>query len=193
MSINDDYFVLERENIEVYPVISWGNTEMPAATALPDSTILELIWAEPIPENGIMVDYHGMPDAIISEKIKNILDKDNIKDIQLVSSTITAPNNERFEKYYLFHIFNQIECLDHNNSDIDFDDDLGIADNITSFMLDEKKLQSIKLEDRLVFIVKEFPILKIIHKTIKEKILSTSPKGVRFIPIKEWNDDINFN
>jgi len=161
---------------------------------------INLIFDDPVPDSPELVDYHVLPRPVISNKIKNILEKIDIKGVQYVSVTIKSENGKIFNNYFLLHIFNLISCLDFENSSVDFDDDSATLNDLRSFMLDERKLLNIPLSKRLIFILREWPSVYICHKSIMESIFSVNPDrfmtyiiGLRFVSIEDWNDDIYFN
>lgn len=190
-SIDHEYYVIVTENNLKHPMLSWGDSNKPPLKKVTDDQPLHLEIAEPIPDEYEIADYHVLPRPVISEKIKHSIDKCNLFNVQFIPASIKTTET-KFDNYYLFHIYNLIKCLDIKNSDVTIDEDLDDIEDLRSFSLDEKKLFDIDLKDRLVFILWEYPSIYICHKSIKNKIESTHSIGIRFIPIKEWSDDINF-
>ena len=193
MNINEEYYVLVASNNDDYPLLSWGDTKKVPLREINDIYDINLIFDDPVPDSPKLVDYHILPRPVISSKIKNALEKLKIEGVQYIPATITSKSNKKYENFFLLHIFNLIKCLDLKKSNFDYDEDSDTVDDLRSFLLDEKALSEMPLNIRLVFILREWPSIYICHKTIMEAILSVNPTGIRFIPISDWNDDINFN
>ena len=193
---------------EYYLIGSDGNPSVPLLRADGDQSTwflfgnepveinekVELCFNNPIPNKPEMVDYHSMPNAVISKKIYDVLSPLNIDGIQLVPAVIrNNKTNDLHEDYWIIYIYNKIRCLDRINSEytVDEDDEDEIED-IEKLVLDKEILKAIPLENRLIFLLKEGRSKRIYHKSVVDAIMAKNPKGIRFYPIEEWYDGIQF-
>jgi len=193
MNYDKEYYIIERENNDNYPILDWDEERNPEGSSssifsfdepIDDlGYIANLIIADPVPEHPELVDYHYMPPDVFSEKsLSNIKDL-NINTAQLIPAKIWL-NNVKHEEYSIFHIYEEIDCMHIERSQYK---EKAMMFFIEKLSLDESILDEIKLENRLVFMLGEEPSTKIYHQSIVDKIMATNPKGVRFIRIDEWN------
>ena len=152
---------------------------------------VRLVYNPPVPRKPRMIDYHSMPDSVVSRKIYNVLEPMNIKGIQLVPAVIKGKNDVIFEDYWIIHIYNRIDCMDRERSIYETDDDNEVH-FIEKLYLDRKKLEEIPVEERLIFSLESHRSKRIYHKSVVEAIMSVNPEGVMFYPIEEWYDGIQF-
>ena len=152
---------------------------------------IRLSYRPPVPKKPCMIDYHSMPDSVVSRKICNVLEPINIKGIQLVPAVINGKDDDLFEDYWIIYIYNRIACMDMERSVYETNR-RGKIINIERLFLSRKALAEIPLEDRLVFSLKEDISFCIYHKSVVEAIMSVNPEGVMFYPIEEWYEGIQF-
>ena len=191
--MNHEYYLIDSDGTPDAPLLNGSGRDgflfrnPPVVITKP----IRLGYRPPIPRKPRMIDYHSMPESVISQKIYEVLEPMNIKGIQLVPAVIKGKDDELFKDYWIIHIYNRIACMDREKSIYEADDDDDI-DDIEQLCLDKKILNEIPLEDRLVFLLKEDISFYIYHKSVVEAIMSVNPEGVKFYPIEEWYDGIQF-
>lgn len=153
---------------------------------------MELCFNPPVPAKPRMVDFHELPSPVFSRKIYDVLQPMNIYGLQLLPATIRGKKEERYNDYWVAYVYNRIACLDMEHSQYDIDEDDGEIDNIMRFFIDIKKLAEIPLKKRLVFLLEEDMPKRIYHKSIVDAIMSVNPVGIRFYPIQEWYEGLQF-
>ena len=186
------YYLLYAEAIPSSPAVVLGDEmdEDEIVIEEPISDQIELIemkfW-EPYPKKPVMVDFHDDGTiGVVSKKIYNVLSPLNIKGIQLIPATIFDPKNKNtYEDYYFLHIYNYLECLDKDKSIY-----TGSVDDIViikKMVLDTNVLSETPLEDRLIFRLGEMFTHQLFHETVVEKIMASSPQGLRFVKVENFN------
>lgn len=153
---------------------------------------MELCFRPPVPAKPRMVDFHELPSSVFSRKIYDVLQPMNIYGLELLPATVRGKKDERYEDYWVAYVYNRITCLDMEHSQYDVDEDDGDIRNILRFFLDKEKLAEIPLEKRLVFLLAEGMSKRIYHKSIVDAVMSVNPVGIRFYPIEEWYEGIQF-
>lgn len=153
---------------------------------------MELCFNPPVPAKPRMVDFHELPSSVFSRKIYDILQPMNIYGLQLLPATIRGKKEERYNDYWVAYVYNRIACLDMEHSQYEISRVNGKVKNIIKFYLDNKKLTEIPLEKRLVFLLEEDMPKRIYHKSIVDAIMSVNPVGIRFYPIEEWYEGLQF-
>jgi hypothetical protein len=196
-NINEEYFIPMRTQLLDAPILEWGDEEDDSpffdGTPVPENMIspIALELGEPEPHKPRMVDYHPLPEFVASEKIKNVLEEINPFGIQLIPAEITVVD-QIYANYWLVYVTNRIEgYLDREESEF-VENWAGKIIDMTKILLDSEKITEIPLEKRLIFKLNEFNLHEIIHESIVEKIMDTSPEGVKFWPLTEWDDDAYF-
>jgi hypothetical protein len=193
-----EYYLIGSDNTPSVPSLKQGDgvstlflldeepIELPAEP-------LELWFRKPIPRKPLMVDFHSLPSPVFSQKIANVLLPMNIEGFQLVPATVVGNNNIEYKNYWVVYVYKKISCLDMEHSEYEISPLDGKVINIRKFFLDTAKLAEIPLEKRLVFLMKEDRAKRIYHKSVVDAIMATNPVGVRFYPIKEWREGIQFD
>jgi len=198
--INQEYFVIESGGSNNYPLLEWADGEDlygPLARSaakgvpLPIDRSLKLRLGAPVPAKPEMVDYHELPEPVVGERIKNLLEAMAIYGTQLIPANI--PVEDEIYHYWLLHVFNEISCLDKDKSICAYSKRGRVID-IKKLVLDENILQEIPLEKRLIFVLRESTSTYLFHRSIKEAIMSLdpAPKGIQFFCADSWGSDAVF-
>ena len=194
MTTNEfNYYLLYAEAIPSSPAVILGDEmdEDEIVIEEPISDQIELIemkfW-EPYPKKPVMVDFHDNGTiGVVSKKIYNVLSPLNIKGIELIPATIFDPKNKNtYEDYYFLHIYNYLECLDRDKAIYKIGS-VGTILNIKKVVLDINVLSKIPLEDRLIFRLGEMFTHQLFHESVVEKIMASSPQGLRFVKVENFN------
>ncbi len=196
--LQDEYYIIESENNDNYPLFSWdqlsGDFGMGQPVEFKQPVKFRL--GDPLSPNFEWVDYHVAPEPIVSKRIVDVLSPMDIYGIQLVPAKVRNPKDKspfaEVKDYWFMHVWNQIACLDKENSELELYDD-GAIFGIDKLVLDEKTLSLFELKKRLIFELAEKSPVLLVHQTIKDAIESVNPKGCRFFKATEWNSDIVFD
>ena len=191
--INQEYFVIERGGSNNYPLLEWDQSSglfdkgKPVTVTEP----IKLRLGAPVPAKPEMVDYHSLPEPVIGERIKNLLEPMNIYGIQLIPANISV--EEEIYHYWLLHVFHEISCLDKDKSICAYSKRGRVID-IKHLVLDENILQEIPLEKRLIFVLRESTSTYLFHRSIKDSIMALDPasKGIQFFCADVWGSDVVF-
>ena len=189
-----DYYVISRANNNHHPLFEWDQRSGMFYKGVPVEIEepVKLRLGAPIPGKPKMVDYHSLPESVVSEKIWNVLEPMNIDGIQLVPAKVRGVNEGDVYDYWLIHIYNEIACMDRNLSVYSIDDSDGRIDDIARLVLDNGILNDIPLEERLVFELSEGSAMFLYHASVVTAVLSENPEGVTFTNVAEWNDGTAF-
>lgn len=193
--LQDEYYVIESENNDQYPMFSWDQLSdgfgigVPAVVNGP----VKFRLGEPIPPKPQWVDYHVAPSPVVSSLIADVLAPKNIYGVQLVPAEVRDPRDPFAEvrDYWYVHVWNRIGCVDKQKSDVEYFKD-GSIFSIDELVLDEDVLSKIELSKRLVFELSEKNSVLLIHESVKNLIMSVSPRGCRFFKASDWNSDSTF-
>lgn len=190
-NLNNEYYVLEPENNNSFPMIGASLKPRSPNSAVKGDYSLELYLEEPIPNDPKYVDFHTSDSTpVVSKAFKTLVEPLDIYGIQLLGTKGDIIDDLNM-KYYLLHIYSKIECLDKKNSDID-EDELRVSD-VRTFKLDSEKLNAIPVEKRLIFKLREYGVIQLFHKSIVGIIEEANLEGLRFIPVNDWNDNVAFH
>jgi hypothetical protein len=184
-----EYYYLERDGNPNYPLLRVDDDdyeEIEDATKwIEREKPFELCFGEPVPRKPQMADYHSLPSSVVSEKIKLVFDELNIPDVQLFPSTILdTKTGERIKGYYLIKIFNQITCLEREQSEWRCSSgNPNIVVDVKKLVFDNEVLDKIPLDERLVFALEENAAYEFFHRSVVEKIIATNPTGLKPYPV----------
>jgi hypothetical protein len=127
--------------------------------------------------------------CIFSKKIYDVLNKHNIKYLQLVPAIIRGNKNETFDNYWIANIYQKVAFFDEEETEFGYiGESTGTWNDIEKIILDKEKLASIPLEERLVFVSKENPAFVLYHKSVVDIIMSINPEGIVFTNVEEWEE-----
>ncbi|MFP2926116.1 imm11 family protein [Pyxidicoccus sp. 3LG] len=188
-----EYFVIESAASNDHPMLSWDEYIAGFAGPKPFKPLgrpIKLRLGKPIPKNPIMVDHHELPDPVFSPRIKEALEPLDVYGVQFIQADVKV-KPEDVRCYWLLHVYSWIACVDRARSVLSFYDN-GYILGVRKLVLDEKVLQEIPLERRLVFCLKEKPSTHVFHQSMVEKILALQPEGLRFIRVDKWSDSAAF-
>jgi hypothetical protein len=120
---------------------------------------------------------------IISEKMKLFLEKQDLLDVEFLPITIKDLKERKLEKrFYIFHPYNNINCLDLSNAEPEWDDiDDTVVASVKHLVIDASKLP----EDKHFFRPKNYIARPLVTKTLADAILKEGFTGVQFLPISE--------
>jgi len=194
--LQDEYYVIARDKNSNYPLFTWDQVESEFGLGKPVEITepLKFRFGEPIPPEPELVDYHGLPDPVVSKRIVDVLTPLDIYGIQLIPAKVRDPRSpfSDLHDYWYLHVWNQITCLDKEKSEIRTNKAGTRIFAIDKLVLDEKTLSPFELRKRQIFELAEKTPLLLLHKTVKDAIESVNPKGCRFFKATEWRSDIVF-
>ena len=161
--------------------------------ALNENYLVRFRFGAPLPRKPELADVHN--DAyqlVISDKIKNVMQTMQLKDVQYLPATIKNPKTEEvFEGYWVLHIYNMIYCMNKEKSKFKAHNNGRIV-SINKLILNNEILNEIPLEERLVFALGEKRLQMLFHASIVEKIVALKPKGMMFCPLEKWSESFPF-
>lgn len=194
--IADEYFVMERENNDDYPLFSWDQPsgEFGLGRPVTHTERLKFRLGEPISPNFQWADFHEAPAPVVSEKLFRVLVPLDIYGVQLVPAEVRDPKVPfpETKDYWLMHVWNRIACINKEHSLLDVDEVDGRIWSIDKLVLDDRTLSSFDLPKRLVFSLTESTSVTLVHQTIRDEILAVDPTGIRFFNANDWNSDSSF-
>ncbi|HYD42484.1 MAG TPA: DUF1629 domain-containing protein [Anaeromyxobacter sp.] len=153
------------------------------------STPIPLKLGAPVPHAPVMVDYHVLPEPVVSERLKAVLEPMDLFMVQLVPAEVDV-NGTRLS-YWLLHVRNSIECLDMKRTQCRRSR-RGAITILEKIVLDEKKLEEIPEEKRLLFHPREYGTIWLVHDKLKAVIEAVNPVGLRFFHTRDWSDAAAF-
>lgn len=190
--LQEEYYVIDRENNDHYPLFAWDQSTRGYNKGKPVeySEPLKFCLDEPIPRKFEWVDYHSLPDSVVSKRIVDALLPLDLYGVQFVPAKVSNPNDPSAEPrdYWYVHVWNRIACLDMEKSELKLYKDGDIA-SIKRMVLNEETLSMFEPRKRMIFELKEDVTVQLVHKTVKEAIESINPKGVRFFKATEWGSE----
>lgn len=188
MDSNEVYYIPMRYGIPNAPLVSWDNDYNYFVDQEPVKLVepLSLCLADPEPNSPVMADYlRLLSDSMVTNKIQEVIESMEIGGVQLLPGRVKVNIGEYYE-YWLVYIYHRIEgCLDLEKSDFSGDpNDINFMDKI---ILNNNAIEQIPIEKRLIFKIKEYPHREIYHQSVVDKIMETSPTGLKFWPLTDWH------
>lgn len=189
---DDEYYLLMRENNSNYPLLKideglysdWRDSGVfnNPFELYNDGYVYPLIPTDPVPKAPEIVDYHRRPNVFSLRVIEQITQM-GIEGTQWFPAYIHY-DGKRYNDYIVMHTHKRIEGFDREKSEFDmWDED---TFDIEKIVLSKSKLDTIPLEERLIFKLKESTSMHYFHKSIVDEIMKHNPKGCVFIKSKDW-------
>jgi hypothetical protein len=138
------------------------------------------------------VDFLQHPFSVYSQKIHDVLKPMNIKNYSLLPCIIADKRGEQHKDFWLEHIYNAIPCIDTEKSEcryISFGKTWG---SFKKIVLKNELLKDIPPEERLIFRPAETSEFMLYHKSIVDAVMAVKPVNIKFIPVDEWYQGIQF-
>jgi len=212
MITNSDYYIILSQNAKNYPMmvgrtdpslqfyysnrfkddhgkIKFINNRIGCDLA-PEEYSYEINLAEPVPNNPEFVDFH-MYDLEQSVSSKFVESFDGFPGIQFLQGTKGNVIEELKLDYYYIHYLYSIKCLNHEKSKVRLSK-RGRIMSYKKLILDNKILDNIQEEQRLIFWLWEDPMICIVHQKFVDKYNEAGLKGARFVPIEQYNEKTAF-
>jgi hypothetical protein len=196
---NEEYFILSITNNSNYPMLDLDDDfEDYAMDFLDDEPIIyeetiQLQFGDPVPRKPKMVDFHDFSNAspVLSKKLKKVIEDMQVKNIQFVPVLIRDKNDDLIEGYHAIKVCNTINCADLKKSKYSLLTNKKIC-SFDKLVLDNEKLDSIPLEDRLIFAIGEKRTYVVYHISVVEKMLETAPEGMTVYRLAQWDSSAPF-
>lgn len=198
-NFNDEYFIMKTDGANNHPMLAWGKTKIaPFIKAEPVNADdyelpLQIPFSEPYPNEYEMVDLHMLNSLFgASEQLKNLFETMNVHGVQFVPVEITSNKNDVIKGYHVLHIWNKLTAIDKSNYVGSEPNRFGNILSLQQFALDSGVLNTISLEERLIFGLKENSTIYLVHQILKDAIEKAGLKGMCFWKVSEWNDNTMF-
>ncbi len=192
---DEEYYLMNVDGASNHPLLTWGSTDYePLIFPRPvKDGVFELplkIWfRSPYPKNPEIADILFLQGYLVmSGKVKSVFEKMNIYGVQFFPVQIITNKEEIIEGHYIIHPWNRIAAVDKNNYDGSPMDEKGRIDSLERFSLDERVLEAIPFEKRLVFHLAESKTERLIHKSVYEALVKENVTGFSFFKVSEWDE-----
>ena len=124
---------------------------------------------------------------IVDENIKEDLDQYDINGFQLYPAVVVDDNGNYHEDYWFFNIYQHLDALDVNLSEIGNYNPNDDEHDVKKFKLKTDFLDKIKEENRLIFIMPNTDLMTIIaHQKIVDIFNKHDVDSVVFHKMSEW-------
>ena len=212
MITKSDYYIILSQNTKNYPMMSGkmtpklkyyysdnfrdDNGKLKAINnrieceLAPEEYSYEINLAEPVPSSPKYVDFH-MYDLEQSVSLKFVQTFEGFPGMQFVKGTKGKVVEELKLDYYYIHYLYSINCLNQEKSDVDLDAH-GFVFAYEKLILDYEVLNNIPEAQRLIFWLREVPMVCIVHQKFVDTYNESGLKGVRFVPIEQYNEETAF-
>ena len=187
MNYDDQYYFEMRSGSDNYPLLNWAKnnfdaTEFDRLEPIEVDVLLNLTIGPPEPEHPEFVDFHKLPEPVYHKRIRDVLEKMDIKGIQLFEAQIWE-GEIAHPDYYIMNVFNVISCMHRDRSKYEEE---GMSTFIDKLSLDEEVLDKIPEDERLIFIIEEDYGKYLFHQRVVDAIMAINPKGIRFTRVDQW-------
>jgi hypothetical protein len=193
-----DYYKINRENNPNYPAFDFidvddGDIFFEDYSDFSIQKIEMCLW-KPKPKKPELVDFHSGASVIVfGKRIFDILEPLNLYNVQFIPAAVEVKKGTKVEEYWLMHNSNHWECMDLKKSDCEISSHTGNVSWIRKIVLSPEKLSKVPLEKRLFFRMKEDYPTHLVHKSIVDKIMDISPKGLKFTQVEQWKQGMQFD
>jgi hypothetical protein len=188
-----NYYVAEPENNDNYPMLSWDDPRsrnVARNEEVVTTTPVRLRLGAPVPKTPQMVDFHILPEPVISKKLRDVLEPMKLPLVQMVPVQIVTETGTHHD-YSLFHVRNRLQCLNISMSRYEANG-RGEILILEKPVLDERVLGKVPEEDRRVFRPVEYSGLWLFHEKVMRAIMAARPVGLRFFHVRDWSDTVVF-
>ena len=193
--IDGEYYVIQVDRKGLYPWLAWGDyddtpfleAESIDISEIPSPLVVE--FDEPYPKTFEMADLHLLGSQFaFTEELKNIFaDIYGVEFFEI--DKIMDHKHNSYSGYYAVHIWNTLTAVDMQNY-VGKPGRKGYIGSLTKFSLNNEILESIPLEKRLVFKLREATDIFIVHKSLYEKIEDKGFKGFALVSVDKWRETI---
>ncbi len=121
--------------------------------------------------------------VVISEKMKVFIDQQVLAEVEFLPITVIDHKGRKLDdSYYIFHPINNVDCLDLDNADPEWDDiDDTVVASVKKLVIDGVKVP----EDKKYFRPKNYIARPIVAKALVDAIVNEGFTGVQFLPVSE--------
>ncbi|GHU11170.1 hypothetical protein FACS1894151_10820 [Spirochaetia bacterium] len=196
---DNEYYVINVDGAKNHPLLAWGKTRRGPflnSALIDEKTLslpLQIVFDEPYPKQYEMADFLMLgAQFACSETLRKIFEKNKVYGIQFIPIEISSNKKEIIKGHYVIHFWNRLRAIDENNYEGGKPDEFGEILDLNHFSLNEKMLNKIPLEKRLVFVLEEDPGIINVHKSIYDIMVSEKISGFMGCKVSEWNNSIMF-
>ncbi|VAW77082.1 hypothetical protein MNBD_GAMMA12-2482 [hydrothermal vent metagenome] len=196
MALKDEYFVMEPDlhntsflelNKLIYPNSNSDSAVsslvLTKAAYIHNSIKVTIIKEQQSPA---MTDFMYFKSAypILHKRLLEILLPLKLRNTQHFPVLIKDRKNVEHKDFFMWHIYNVVDCLDPKKSNVDRYPSGGFI--VFELQLDNAKLNKVPLEHRLVFRLGHSEVLLLVHKSLVDKFKQKKVSGVKFYPVNTW-------
>lgn len=196
---DNEYYVMSTDGADNHPYLTFGDTDCrPFMRKDPiDSKSIEL----PLKIEFDDDDYpsYEMADLLnldaqcaVSDKLKNILEREGAYGVQFFPVEIEAQDGEIILGHYAMHVWNRLAVVDRKNYKGHKPDKMGLIMDLVKFSLNEKLMEDTPLEQRKVIRMSESPDMLLVHQSIYDAIQAEGLIGISFWKVSEWDTGAAF-
>ena len=131
---------------------------------------------------------------IVSQKVYDLLKHLNVNNFQLYPAIIMDPNGNYIENYYFFNIYDRLNCVDFDKSELINYKKEALRHTVRKFIIKSEVLDPIEEENRFILHPhKVFTAPMIVHKDIVNIFNKLKIKTIRFLPLSDYALGSEFN
>jgi hypothetical protein len=141
----------------------------------------------------ILKSHMNMNHVLVNNDFRNIIKNFMIDGLKLYPSVIIDDKEHYHEGYWLFNIYKDSNFLNLDNCKIDNYDKDEDQHSIEKYSLDEKILDLIDEEQRLIFRPTKTDMgHTMVHQRIVDIFKSLNVDNIKFYKLSEWEDGMQF-
>ena len=132
-------------------------------------------------------------DMVVSDRVREIISAETVKGLQFNSAVFIDEDDKWHEGLWYLTFYERLACLDVKDSEA-LRGDLSAYGpksimTVNKYSLDAKKLDSIPLDERLIFKIGGTSFSYVfVHESIRDAIISSGIRGVRFFKVSEFEE-----
>ena len=126
----------------------------------------------------------GVRGLLFSDKLKKVLTELGVNNIDYFPLKIENPIDKNiYENYQIANVLSCHSCLNLEKSELSFDPDFPEQiEFIDSLVIDESKIP----EELLLFRLKEYKVLLVVHEKVKEACNNAGITGINFLKPEDF-------
>ncbi|MFV0353070.1 MAG: imm11 family protein [Oscillospiraceae bacterium] len=194
---NKEYYYIGQKG-DFYPLVNYVTANFAEGNhkkALNIESERIVAFGSPQPDHPQFADFHHLKAhmSVVSKRLKETMEEMKLKNVQFLPTQIQDYDRALHGDYFIVHVYNMIAALDKEKSDwthSPFNESMvGFVDKL---VLDNSVIDTIPLEDRLLFALDERRTKILYHHSLAQKILDISPTGLTFRCLAGYDSSLPF-